>query len=639
LIFVLSALVLLGVLITAHELGHFLVAKLSNVRVHLFSIGFGKALIKWRRGETEYRIAQFPFGGYVQMAGQDPAEGDGPVDPADVGRSLLDKPPITRMLVYLAGPAMNVLLPFVILIPLYTLADPWEQVPPSVVGAVDRGMPAGAPGKLETGDRIVSIDGERIYGFWQTQKHLDAYDPARGPLNIVVERGPDRQRVEVAVSPRTWSETHSMLRFGTESYKMGFVVSFLAADVAVLRPETPAAMAGLTTLDRVLSVDGVIVPRYLDFVQALAARPAGTTVTLEVERMTPSAPPMSALASLQRGPAAWGEYWPWRPPVLPKRVQDNPAALALLPPEAPPGVPTWRTMRSLTQEGLRTLVWKMERQTLTLTVPAGLNPASVHASEEALGLAHASNCISWVDPKGAAARAVAQAPGTPDGLRSGDCIVDIDGTPHSLADFIGMRLGDKPENPKRVTVRRDGREVAFMLEPALVSWHDKNFGETKQIDSGLLLATRPDTFVEAELVPNEDRLAFAWQRTASDVADKLRETVFSVIGLFSGDVSPKQLSGPLTIAYLAGKQAEAGLVQFLQLMVVISLGLAIFNLVPMPGLDGGHIMVAGIEMIIRRRVPAVVQRRIQAVGFGVIFFLILFVLTQDVGRFLRGFAF
>jgi regulator of sigma E protease len=296
-------------------------------------------------------------------------------------------------------------------------------------------------------------------------------------------------------------------------------------------------------------------------------------------------------------------------------------------------------MRSLTQEGLRTLVWKMERRTLGLTVPPGLSLASVHASEDALGLAHASNCISWVDPKGAAARAAAQTPGESDGLRAGDCIVDIDGTPHSLADFIGMRLGDKPENPKRVTVRRFGRELAFELRPALVAWQDKNFGETKQIDSGLLLATRPDTFVEAELVPNEDRLAFAWQRTGSDVADKLRETVFSVIGLFSGDVSPKQLSGPLTIAYLAGKQAEAGLVQFLQLMVVISLGLAIFNLVPMPGLDGGHIMVAGIEMIIRRRVPAVVQRRIQAVGFGVIFFLILFVLTQDVGRFLRGFAF
>jgi regulator of sigma E protease len=290
-------------------------------------------------------------------------------------------------------------------------------------------------------------------------------------------------------------------------------------------------------------------------------------------------------------------------------------------------------LRNLTQDGVRTLTWKAERLTLSFAPPTGTR------DEAALGLAHASNCITWVDPKGAAGLAPALSPNTPDGLRAGDCIVDVDGTAHSLADFIAMRIGDKPENAKVLKIRRDGQTLTFHLRTAMVAYQDKNFGETKQIDAGLLLTTRPDTFVEAEPVPNEARMAFAWQRTSTDVADKLRETVFSVIGLFSGDVSPKQLSGPLTIAYLAGKQAEAGLVQFLQLMVVISLGLAIFNLVPMPGLDGGHVLMASVEMIIRRRVPAVVQRRIQAVGFGVIFFLILFVLTQDVGRFLGGFAF
>ena len=629
---VLSALVLLGVLITAHELGHFVVAKLSNVRVHLFSIGFGKALIKWRRGETEYRIAQFPFGGYVQMAGQDPTEGD-TVDPADAGRSLLDKPPITRILVYLAGPAMNVLLPFLILVPMYFFAKPWDEVPPAIVGAVDRGMPAGAPGKLEVGDRIVEIDGDATYGFWQTQRHLDQYDPERGPLRLTVERGPNRERVALEIEPRAWSETHSMLRFGTRSYKMGFVVSFLAPDVAVTSPTSPAGLAGLLTTDRVLRVDGHDVPRYTDLIEALRTAPAGAPVKLEVERMTPSLPPMSAWETLTAGPTSWGHMWMWRPPTLPKRVLENPATQALLPPEAPPGLPTWRTLRNLTHDGVRTLVWKAERLTLTLTPPAG------ERNETTLGLAHASNCVTWVDPKGAAALASAITAHTPDGLRPGDCIVEVDGTAHSLADFISMRLGDKPENAKVLQVRRDGALLSFHLRPTLVSWHDKNFGETKQIESGLLLTTRPDTFVDTETVPNEARLAFAWQRTSTDVADKLRETVFSVLGLFSGDVSPKQLSGPLTIAYLAGKQAEAGLVQFLQLMVVISLGLAIFNLVPMPGLDGGHVLMAAVEMIIRRRVPAVIQRRIQAVGFGVIFFLILFVLTQDVGRFLGGFAF
>ena len=89
---ILAPILLIGVLITAHEFGHCIVAKLSGVRVHLFSIGFGKALVKWNWGETEYRIAYFPFGGYVRMAGQDPMEEEEPgtFDPADAGRSLFD---------------------------------------------------------------------------------------------------------------------------------------------------------------------------------------------------------------------------------------------------------------------------------------------------------------------------------------------------------------------------------------------------------------------------------------------------------------------------------------------------------------------------------------------------------------------
>ena len=94
----------LGVIIFVHESGHLIVAKLFDTRVLTFSLGFGKRIWGFERGETEYRVSLVPLGGYVRLGGEDPSEvGDDP-------RDFLNKPRWQRVLVYLAGPAMNVIL-------------------------------------------------------------------------------------------------------------------------------------------------------------------------------------------------------------------------------------------------------------------------------------------------------------------------------------------------------------------------------------------------------------------------------------------------------------------------------------------------------------------------------------------------
>src|SRR5215510_1273554 len=99
------AIVVLGVIIVIHELGHFLVAKLFKIKVETFSVGFGPRLIGFRKGDTDYRISAFPLGGYVKMAGDSPME-------ATTGEDyeFLSKPKWQRFLVAAAGPAMNILL-------------------------------------------------------------------------------------------------------------------------------------------------------------------------------------------------------------------------------------------------------------------------------------------------------------------------------------------------------------------------------------------------------------------------------------------------------------------------------------------------------------------------------------------------
>src|SRR3990172_2829235 len=101
----LSAIVLLGILIFVHELGHFLFAKMMDVKVLKFSLGFGPRLIGRKYGETEYLISAFPLGGYVKMLGEDPDE---EITPEDKARSFSNKPAGTKMAIVAAGPIFNI---------------------------------------------------------------------------------------------------------------------------------------------------------------------------------------------------------------------------------------------------------------------------------------------------------------------------------------------------------------------------------------------------------------------------------------------------------------------------------------------------------------------------------------------------
>ena len=147
----------LGVIIFVHESGHLLVAKAFGVKVLTFSLGFGKSLWSVTRGETEYRISALPLGGYVRLSGENAEETTG--DPRD----FQSKPRWQRILVYLAGPAMNVVLAIVLFAVLFMvgIAVPNIIAIPAVVGAVEPGSSAAAAG-IVRGDRILTVKGKPV---------------------------------------------------------------------------------------------------------------------------------------------------------------------------------------------------------------------------------------------------------------------------------------------------------------------------------------------------------------------------------------------------------------------------------------------------------------------------------------------
>ena len=155
LIAVVSMAVVLGVMILVHEFGHYAAAKAFGVRVDVFSIGFGKRLVGFKRGDTDYRISALPLGGYVKMAGENPLESrTGAPD------EFMSHPRWQRFIIAFAGPVMNILLAIVLLTVVYMVHYEQPDLPrPARGGRLGAGRLAGGQSGIEQGDRIVRIEG------------------------------------------------------------------------------------------------------------------------------------------------------------------------------------------------------------------------------------------------------------------------------------------------------------------------------------------------------------------------------------------------------------------------------------------------------------------------------------------------
>lgn len=203
---ILATVVVLGVLIFVHELGHFLAAKSVDIEVQRFSLGLGPKMVGFRRGETEYVISWFPLGGYVKMAGMAEEEGIGMLEGGASGkrtpspRDFDAKTLPARTLVISAGVLMNLL--FAILAFIAVAKSQGVQL--ALIGEVQPESPAAAAG-FQPGDRIVSVEGQRVRAF--DELALLVQQKPGSPIRVGVERAGERVTLEVVPrSVRIWSD-------------------------------------------------------------------------------------------------------------------------------------------------------------------------------------------------------------------------------------------------------------------------------------------------------------------------------------------------------------------------------------------------------------------------------------------------
>jgi len=213
-IYILAFLWVLGILIFIHEFGHFLVAKLTGVKVLKFSLGFGPKLIGTKIGETEYQISAFPLGGYVKPLGDNPRE---KVRKEEKARAFIHQPVLKRMAIILAGPLANFLLAIVIFCLLYSIMG-IPQSPP-LVGKVVAGSPA-QKARIQSGDLIVQVDEVKI-AQWADLPPVITKSKGRN-LQFIVRRG--KKVIPLRITPQAATAKNI---FGEEikTYQIGIIAS------------------------------------------------------------------------------------------------------------------------------------------------------------------------------------------------------------------------------------------------------------------------------------------------------------------------------------------------------------------------------------------------------------------------------
>jgi len=258
-------LVLIGVMILIHELGHFWAARYFDVKVETFSFGFGPRLFGFRRGETEYKISLLLLGGYVKMTGEQPSD-ENISDP----RSFLAKPRWQRAIIAFAGPFMNMVLAVGLLTGLFMvkyqkIADEDMQ---AVIGHVTPNSPAAKAG-IQDGDRIVKLDGKNNPN-WE-DVGLKTVTGAYQPMYLTIER--NGKRFDTVVTPVASDRTG-----GSAGWDEKGEVQF-----AAIEPGYPAEKAGLKKGDQLVSVDGQPIHSVSKF-QELTRNSGGKELQIEILR-------------------------------------------------------------------------------------------------------------------------------------------------------------------------------------------------------------------------------------------------------------------------------------------------------------------------------------------------------------------
>ena len=557
---------LLGLLIFVHEMGHFLVAIFFGVRVETFSLGFGKKLFTVKRGDTNYCLSLIPMGGYVKMYGDDPTVTI-PVDQQPY--SFLHKPVGSRIAIVVAGPLMNLIFAIFIFGAIAMLG---EEMPGTKIGDITTDTVAYSDG-FRSGDTVLKVDGAPVTQ-WKEVKDLIEDNPTK-TLHFTVQREASGKTEEVVATPAL-KRNEFLFSTNRQVGKIeGLTLDAVSTMLGVPNPQSVAAKSGLQTLDIIEAIDGKTVSYWRDVERAFADSVGSDKKvwTLTVR--------------------AFSEKTEHLTDTPTREIKLDRAALANQLEPIAPAEPK-------------------------LDLKSDSQPSSLLSR---FGLVRSDLFLISVNPNSPAARV---------GMAAGDEVTKINGVNIvTWQDVLDKVKSFQPEQKQiSLTVVHGGIQRDVNVTPELFELPTDQGAMEKRFAIGV----RPAILMAPQSVYlqkfSNPFVAFSYGIAQSYEWTKL--IAISFLRLIQNEVSAKNIGGVITIGRVASKSFEVGLVSFLKMMAVISINLFILNLLPIPVLDGGHLLFFTIEAIKGAPISFRKMEIAQQVGLVLLLSLMIFALFNDI---------
>lgn len=653
LISILMVAVGLGMVIFFHELGHFAVAKWCNVQVERFSIGFGPILWSRRWGETEYALSAIPFGGYVKMLGQDDLDPgqESSEEVAENPRSYTAKTVPQRMAIISAGVIMNLITGYLFYVGALRMGT---QVQGNEVGLVQPGMPAWEAG-LREDDVLTSINGRAVADFSDVTRGTAL---TTGTVHVVGKHE-DGEVFDVAIQPDE-SGTKRLIGVGPQE-SLRLMPLPEETNIPVTRPGSPASRAEPSFLpgDRIRRVNGQSLERFADLRKILTER-RDESLTFEVARDGAADSSAAELVQITVEPqrfrsigvrVAAGKISDIQrdSPADRQGLQTGDRILTVQSPDSDQPLDVGRTIDPLLLPD-----WFADRagETVTVTVDregkgeetrkveivplARRNWTTDYGPDvplaiPAIGAAfHFLPTVLSVDPDSPASQA---------GIAPGDLITRVEFVKPDdwPAEFAGENI--------EINVGQTGWSRAVWVMQSHPTWSIQLTVKPKGADKPrtVELTSTPvkDRYVASDrgllLMPllqqrKADNLAQAFAMGWDQTRDSATDIYLTLRGLFSGNISPKELHGPIGIFSIGVKVASNGVAEFLIFLGFLSVNLAVLNFLPIPVLDGGHMVFLIWEGVARRRPSERVYATAMYLGMLFVLGLMGYVIYLDIMR-------
>ncbi|MHC4269890.1 MAG: RIP metalloprotease RseP [Planctomycetota bacterium] len=586
----------IGLLIFVHELGHFLVAKKIGVRVFAFSLGFGPAIIRRQIGETDYRISLIPLGGYVKLAGEQREE-------SNTGESweFMSKKPWQRAAVLVAGVTFNTILAFVAFIIAFRVGVPFIS---AEIGQTLPGGPAWEAG-IMPGDKITRIGNVTDPDFEDIFIAVALDDSPEG-VYMEIER--DDQTFDVNVIPR-YDASVGVQRIGIAPASTLEVHKIFTTE----NSDTPAKLSDLHVNDTIMKINGNTIASDSDFREIVKASP-GKELALTVLRddreidikVTPAVVSRwmigiscatTTIDGVKKGSLAYSLGLEDGDEIVKVNTQDI------------KGFNEFEKSMKNASDGI-----------ITLQVIRGNNTKHIKLTKT--GEETINEFIEGITPK---------------------LGLTIDTTTEGFpAEKIGIKPGDTITALGGENITEWGQLVTLVTgsqgKELEISWKHNYENITKTIkpkkNEEKALGLLGIKFKEKKVV-RKYGLAKACAVGSHKTIINIKRIYLTIQGFISKKLSTKALGGPVLIAQASYASAQSGIGKLMYFMAIISINLAVINILPVPVLDGGHLMFLGIEKIKGSPMSERTLAIANYIGLAMVLSLMIYATKNDIMRLLH----